>query len=200
MRQLASALVVSTLIFQSIGYAQESQVSTRRDARLFLSAGFGTSGLLSGLRLGAEYHFTPVERVLGLRAHLGAFWTPTQHFIAPSVLYGPGSTFEGYGQRVQFDLGVTGAFTPFPRSPVSPYVFGGLSISQRWQNAQGGFYRRADGSLAEIQPASSRTTGAFAPVFGAGLRVRVGGRLLLFEMRTQPGIQSTFNVGTTLHF
>jgi len=200
MRQVVSALVVSTLIFQAVANAQDSQPTTKRDARLFLSAGYGSSGLLRGLRFGAEYHFTPVERAFGLRAHLGAFWTPTQSFTAPSALYGPGTTFEGSAQVMHLDLGVTGSITPWPRSGVSPYVFGGLSILQRWQNTQGGYYRRADGSLAERRPASSGTMGQYGAVFGAGLRVRVGGRLLHFEIRKLPGVQLTFSVGTALHF
>ena len=199
MRALASAVVVCSLILHSIGHAQESQ-SAKRDDRLFLSAGFGSSGLFKGLRLGAEYHVTPVERVFGLRAHLGAFWTPTQNFTVPSALYGPGSTFESSGQVMHLDLGVTGSITPWPHAPVSPYVFGGLSVLQRWQNAQGGYYRRADGSIAEVRPAGSRTAGEFGPVLGAGLRFRVGGRSLLFEIRSQSGVQSTYSVGTTLHF
>jgi hypothetical protein len=44
------------------------------------------------------------------------------------------------------------------------------------------------------------TTGQFGLVVGACLRVRTGGRLLLFEIRKLAGIQSAYSVGTTLHF
>ena len=202
MRALASAVVVCSLILPSLGHAQESQ-PVKRDHRLVFSAGFGRSAgaaQFKGLRLGAEYHVTPVERVFGLRAHLGAFWTPTQSFTVPSALYGLGSTFVGSGQVMNLDLGVTGSITPFPRGRVSPYVLGGLTALQRWQNAQWGYYRRADGSIAEIRPAGSGTTGQFGIVVGAGLRIRAGGRLLQFEIRQLPGVQSTYSVGTTLHF
>jgi hypothetical protein len=198
MRPLASAILVSTLVLHSLGNAQESQPA-KRDGRLFLSAGFGSSLAFTGLHLGAEYQLTPVERVLAVRAHLGAFWTPTQMYSRPSALYGPGSTFEGSGQVMHVDLGVTGSITPWPRARVSPYVFGGLAALQRWTYGSG-YYRRADGSAAEFRAPSAGTTGQFGLVVGAGLRVRTGGRVLLFEIRNLPGIQSTYNVGTTLHF
>ena len=198
MRPLASAVFASMLILHSLS-AQESQ-PVKRDDRLFLSAGFGSSAQFKGLRLGAEYQFTPLERVLGVRAHVGAFWTPTQLYSRPSALYGPGSTFEGSGQVIHVDLGVTGSITPWPRGRVSPYVFGGLAALQQWTNSQGGYYRRADGSAAEFRPPSAGTTGQYGLVVGAGLRVRAGGRLLQFEIRKLPGKQSTYGLGTTLHF
>ena len=198
MRPLASAVFVSTLIFHSVGYAQESQ-PVKRDDRLFLSAGLGSSLVFTGLHLGAEYQLTPVERALGVRAHLGAFWTPTKMYSRPSALYGPGSSFEGSGQVMHVDLGVTGSITPWPRARVSPYVFGGIAALQRWTYGSG-YYRRADGSAAEFRPPSAGTKGQFGLVVGAGLRVRAGGRLLLFEIRNLPGIQSTYNLGTALHF
>ena len=135
MRPLSSALVVFTVILPSLGHAQES--------RLFLSFGMGSSGLnnsLTGLRLGAEYHFTPVERVLGVRAHLGAFWTPSQAFSRRSEFYEPGFTFEGFGQVAQLDVGVTASLTPWPRGRVSPYGILGLGAAQAWTSGWGVYY------------------------------------------------------------
>ena len=202
MRPLASAVLASTLILPSLGSAQESQ-PVKRDDRWFVSGGFGWSGghkQFKGLHLGAEYHLTPVERVFGLRMHLGAFWTPTQYFHIPTLKYGPGSTFEGYSQVMHFDLGVTASLTPWPRARVSPYVFGGVAALQQWAHGTGSYYRRADGSVAEIRGPGATTSGEVGPVIGAGVRFRAGGRLLRFEIRKLPGIRSTYGVGTSLHF
>jgi len=203
MRPLASAVFVSTLLLHSLGHAQESQPVKRED-RLFLSAGYGWSGWdkqFKGLHVGAEYQLTPVQRRFGLRVHVGAFWTPTQSYSVPTGLGGgPGSTFEGFGQVVHFDLGVTGSIVPWPRARVSPYVFAGPTLLQRWSYGSG-YYRNADGSYGRSLPPTTTMSGEYGLVLGTGLRVRAGGRLLLFEIRKLlPVTQSTYSVGTALHF
>lgn len=201
MRWLASAVFAFTLILPADGHAQESQPSKRGD-RLFLSAGpgttFGPAGL-TGLHFRADYHLIPLERVAGLRVHLGAFWTPTQSYSVPSILYGDGSTFEGTAQAAHLDFGVTGSVTPWPRGRVSPYIIAGVAALQRWSYGSG-YHLRPDGTLGTYDPPRGGTRGGVALVVGAGLRVRAGGRLLQFEVRQLPGIQSTFGVGTALHF
>lgn len=203
MRALSSAVIVSSLILHSLGNAQGSQPLKRGD-RLFVSAGLGSSGWnheFDGLRLGAEYHFTPVERVLGFRAHLGTFWTPTQAYSRRTAFYEPGFTFEGFGQVVQLDLGVTASLTPWPRGRVSPYGLLGLAAVQQWTSGWG-YYREANGNVSSTQRApTSMSSGAFGLVIGGGLRVRAGGRLWQFEVRRLPSAtQTTYSFGTAIHF
>jgi len=201
MRCLLAAASVATLILPAVARAQEPQPSKLGD-RLILSAGLGWTPChcqFTGGQLRAEYSLTPLERVVGLRVHLGAFWTPTQSYSVPSILYGEGSTFEGVGQATLLDLGVTGSITPWPRGRVSPYVVAGVAALQNW-NYGSGYYRRADGTPAFSMPPSSRTRGDLGLVVGAGLRVRVGGRLLQFELRQLTGRLSTLGLGTVLHF
>jgi len=201
MRCLLAAAIVSTLILPVVGRAQESQPSTRGD-RLFLSAGLGRIDCRCGItggQLRAEYSLTPLERIVGLRVHLGAFWTPTQSYSVPSFLYGEGSTFEGVGQAARLDLGVTGSITPWPRGRVSPYVVAGVAALQNW-NYGSGYYRRVDGTSAYSMPPRSVTRGDLSLVVGAGLRVRVGGRVLQLEARELRGSFSAFTLGTALHF
>ena len=200
MRLLAAA-VVATLVLPVVGHAQEPQ-SSKSGNRLILSAGVGWSGSccqFTGGQVRAEYSLTPVERVVGLRVHLGTFWTPTQSYSVPSFLYGEGSTFEGVGQAAIVDLGVTGSITPWPRGRVSPYVVAGVAVFQTWRQGSG-YYRRGDGSVAEFVPPGSGTHGDIRAIVGAGLRVRVGGRLLQLEARELRGSLSAFSLGTALHF
>src|SRR5207247_6342489 len=120
------------------------------DDRLILSAGLGRIDCRCGItggQLRAEYSLTPFERVVGLRVHLGTFWTPTQSYSRPSILYGEGSSFEGVGQTALLDLGVTGSITPWPRGRVWCYVLTGVGVFQNW-NYGSGYYRRADGTPA----------------------------------------------------
>jgi hypothetical protein len=200
MRFLLAAFV-ATLILPAVGHAQEPQSSKLGD-RLILSAGLGWTPCrcrFTGGQLRAEYSLTPLERVVGLRVHLGGFWTPTQSYSVPSILYGEGSTFEGFGQTALLDLGVTGSITPWPRGRVSPYVLAGVAALQNWTYGSG-YYRRADGTPAFSMPPRSGTRGDLGLVVGAGLRVRVGGRLVQFELRELRGKLSTFGLGTALHF
>ncbi len=201
MRCLIVAAFVPTLILPAVGRAQEPQPSKLGD-RLTLSAGLGWGGSccqFTGGQVRAEYSLTPVERVVGLRVHLGTFWTPTQSFSRPSILYGDGSTFEGVGQAALVDLGVTGSITPWPRGRVSPYVLAGVAAVQSWTH-RSGYYRRGDGTPAFSVPPSSGTRGDLGLVVGAGLRVRVGGRLFQLEARELRGSFSAFSLGTSLHF
>ena len=201
MRWPVSAAFVLTLILPAVGRAQEPQSSKPGD-RLFLSAGPGRTfggGRLTGLQLRAEYSLTPPERVVGVRAHLGAFWTPTQSYSTPSILYGEGSTFEGFGQGAHLDLGVTGSVTPWPRARLSPYVVAGGAVLQQWSYGSG-YYRRPDGTMAASWPPGGGTRGGFTPILGAGLRVRIGHHLWQLEARQLPGIQSALSLGTALHF
>src|SRR6059058_4246573 len=157
MRLLAAA-VIATLALPVVGHAQEPQFS-KSGNRLILSAGLGWSGSccqFTGGQVRAEYSLTPVERVVGLRVHLGTFWTPTQSYSVPSFLYGEGSTFEGVGQAGIVDLGVTGSITPWPRGRVSPYVVAGVAALQNW-NYGSGYYRRVDGTSAYSMPPRSVT-------------------------------------------
>jgi len=200
MRCLVSVAFVCTLILPAIGRAQEPQFSKPGD-RLFLSAGPGRTlgGQLTGLHVRAEYSLSPLERVVGARLHLGAFWTPTQSYSRPSALYGEGSTFEGFGQSAHLDFGVTGSVTPWPRARVSPYVVAGVAALQQWRYGSG-YYRRADGTMAESFPPGSSTRGGFTAVVSAGLRLRVGRHLWQLEARQLPGKQSTLSLGTALRF
>jgi len=201
MRCLLPVTFVATLIVPAVGHAQEPQPSKPGD-RLILSAGLGWTACrcqFTGGQLRAEYSLTPVERVIGLRVHLGTFWTPTQCYSRPSILYGDGSSFEGVGQTALLDLGVTGSITPWPRGRVSPYVLAGVAAYQNW-NYGSGYYRRADGTPAATIPPVSRTRGDFGLVVGAGLRARVGGRLVQLELRQLGHRLSTLGLGTTLHF
>ena len=170
--------------------------------RLFLSAGLGWTAChcrFTGGQLRAEYSLTPIERVVGLRVHLGTFWTPTQSYSRPSILYGEGSSFEGVGQTALVDLGVTGSITPWPRGRVSPYAVAGVAVLQTWRQGSG-YYRHGDGSVAEFVPPGSGTHGDIRAIVGAGLRVRVGGRLLQLEARELRGSLSVVSLGTALHF
>ncbi len=201
MRCLLAAAIVATLILPAIGHAQESQSSKPGD-RLILSAGLGRIDCRCGItggELRAEYSVTPPEHVVGLRVHLGTFWTPTQNYSRPSIQYGEGSTFEGVGQTALVDLGVTGSITPWPRGRVSPYAVAGVAVFQTWRQGSG-YYRRSDGSVAEFVPPGSGTRGDIRAIVGAGLRVRAGGRLLQVEARELRGSFSAFSLGTTLHF
>ena len=201
MRCLLAAAFVATLIVPVPGPAQEPRPSTGGD-RLFLSAGLAWSAChcqFTGGQLRAEYSLTPVERVAGLRVQTGVFWTPTQRYSLPSALYGEGSTAEGVGQSTVLDLGVTGSITPWPRGRVSPYVVAGLAALQTWSHGSG-YYRRADGTVGAIMPPNFGTYGDIRAIVGAGLRVRVGGRLLQLEARELRGSLSAFTLGTGLHF
>jgi hypothetical protein len=200
MRWLVSATFLSTLILPPIGHAQEPQQAKQRD-RVFLSAGLGrtSGGQLTGPHLRAEYRLTPLTRIVALRVHLEAFWTPSQSLSRPSALYGDGSTFEGFGQSAHLDVGVTGSVTPWPRARLSPYIVGGMAALQQW-NYGSGYYRRADGSMAESFPSRGDTRGGFTAVVGAGLRVRLGGHLWQLEARQLPGFQSALSLGTALRF
>ncbi len=201
MRWLVLAAFVLTPILATVGRAQEPQPS-KLDDRLFLSAGPGRTfqgGQLAGLHLRGEYSLTPRERVVGVRVHLGAFWTPTQSYSTPSIFYGEGSTFEGVGQRAQLDLGVTGSVTPWLRARLSPYVVAGGAVLQQWSYGSG-YYRRVDGTRAASRPPGGGTRGGFTPVVAVGLRVRIGQHLWQLEARQLPGVQSTLSLGTALHF
>jgi hypothetical protein len=201
MRCLLPVTFVATLILPAVGHAQESHSSKPGD-RLILSAGLGWTACrcqFTGGQVRAEYSLTPLERVVGLRVHLGTFWTPTQSYSRPSIQYGEGSTFEGVGQTALVDLGVTGSITPWPRGRVSPYAVAGVAVFQTWRQGSG-YYRRSDGSVADFVPPGSGTRGDIRAIVGAGLRVRVGGRLLQLEARELRGSFSAFSLGTTLHF
>ena len=201
MRCLLAVTFVATLILPAVGHAQEPQPS-KPDDRLILSAGLGRIDCRCGItggQLRAEYSLTPFERVVGLRVHLGTFWTPTQSYSRPSILYGEGSSFEGVGQTALLDLGVTGSITPWPRGRVSPYVVAGVAALQTRRKGSA-YYRRGDGSVAEFVPPGSGTHGDIRAIVGAGLRVRVGGRLLQLEARELRGSLSAFSLGTALHF
>ena len=201
MRCLLAVTFVATLILPAVGHAQEPQPS-KPDDRLILSAGLGRIDCRCGItggQLRAEYSLTPFERVVGLRVHLGTFWTPTQSYSRPSILYGEGSSFEGVGQTALLDLGVTGSITPWPRGRVSPYAVAGVAVLQTWRQGSG-YYRHGDGSVAEFVPPGSGTHGDIRAIVGAGLRVRVGGRLLQLEARELRGSLSVVSLGTALHF
>src|SRR6266513_391693 len=158
--RLLAAVVGATLVLPVVGHAQEPQ-SSKSGNRLILSAGLGWSGSccqFTGGQVRAEYSLTPLERVVGLRVHLGTFWTPTQSFSRPSILYGDGSSFEGVGQTALVDLGFTGSITPWPRGRVSPYAVAGVAVFQTWRQGSG-YYRRGDGSVTEFVPPGSGTHG-----------------------------------------
>ena len=200
MRYLLAAAFVATLILPAVGRAQEPQSSTRD--RLFVSAGLGWSVChcqFHGAQLRAEYSLTPAERVVGLRLDLGAFWTPAQRYSFPSILYGDGSSFEGVGQSTVLNLGVTSLITPWTRRRVSPYVVAGVAALQTWSSGSG-YYRRANGTVGAIMAPNFGTHGDIRAIVGAGLRVRVGGRLLQLEARELRGSLSVVSLGTTLHF
>ena len=131
--------------------------------------------------------------------HLGTFWTPTQSYSRPSIQYGEGSTFEEVGQTRLVDLGVTGSITPWPRGRVSPYAVAGVAALQTWSSGSG-YYRRANGTVGSIMPPNFGTHGDIRAIVGAGLRVRVGGRLVQLEARELRGSLSAITPGTTLHF
>jgi hypothetical protein len=191
---------VATLILPAVGRAQEPQSSTRD--RLFVSAGLGWSVChcqFHGAQLRAEYSLTPAERVVGLRMDLGAFWTPAQRYSFPSALYDQGATTEGVGQSTVLNLGVTSVITPWPRGRVSPYVVAGVAALQTWSSGSG-YYRRANGTVGSIMPPNFGTHGDIRAIVGAGLRVRVGGRLVQLEARELRGSLSAITLGTTLHF
>jgi hypothetical protein len=201
MRSFLSVAFASTLILPASARAQELP-SPNASQRLLLSAGPGRtfgSGPLTGLHVRAEYSLTRLDRVIGMRVHLGAFWTPSQSFSTPSILYGEGSTFEGFGQSAHLDLGVTGSVTPWPQACVSPYVVGGVAALQQWRYGSG-YYRRPDGTVAASLPPGGGTEGGFTAVVGAGLRFRVGRHLWQLEARQLRGHQSTLSLGTALRF
>jgi hypothetical protein len=200
MRCLLIAASVATLVLPAVGRAQEPQPSKLGD-RLILSAGLGWTPCrcqFTGGQLRAEYSLTPLDRVVGLRVHLGGFWTPTQRYSVPSAVYGEGSTFEGVANAAQVDWGVTGSITPWPRGRVSPYIVAGVATLHGWNNGSG-YFRRADGTAAERRQWRGGPRG-LALVVGAGLRLRVGGRLLQFELRQLPGKLTTVGIGTVLPF
>jgi len=201
MRCLLAAAIVATLILPAVGHAQESQPSKPGD-RLILSAGLGRIDCRCGItggQLRAEYSLTPPEYVVGLRVQLGTFWAPTQRYSVPSVLFPDGGSFvEGVGQTTVLDFGVTGSITPWPGGRVSPYVVAGLAALQTWTQGSA-YYRSADGTTAWFLPPGSGGHNIRA-IVGAGLRVRVSGRLLQLEARELRGSLSAFSLGTTLHF
>jgi len=169
MRWLFAAALVATLILPVVGHAQEPQPSTPGD-RLFLSAGLGWSAChcqFQGGQLRVEYAVTPVERVVGLRVQIGAFWTPSQRYSFPSALYDQGATAEGVGQSTVLDFGVTGAITPWPRGRVSPYVVGGLAALQTWSSGSG-YYHRADGTVGKIPAPNFGTHGDIRAIVRRG--------------------------------
>ncbi len=201
MRCLVAAAFVSTLILPAVGRAQEPQSSTSGD-RLILSAGLGRIDCRCGItggQLRAEYSVTPPEHVVGLRVQLGTFWAPTQRYSIPSVLFPDGGSFvEGVGRTTVLDFGVTGSITPWPGGRVSPYVVAGLAALQTWTH-RSAYYRSADGTAAWFLPPGSGGHNIRA-IVGAGLRVRVGERLLQLEARELRGSLSAFTLGTGLHF
>src|SRR6266576_6579279 len=201
MRCLVAAAFVSTLILPAVGRAQEPLPSTSGD-RLILSAGLGWGAChcrLQGGQLRAEYSLTPPEYVVGLRVQLGTFWTPTQPYSFPSVVFPDGGSFvEGVGRSTVLDFGVTGWITPWPRGRVSPYIVAGVAALREWTHGSA-YYRSADGTAAWFMPPGSGGHNIRA-IVGAGLRVRVGGRLLQLEARELRRSLSAFTLGTGLHF
>jgi len=198
MRVFASIALVSSLIFPAVVRSQEAQVVAPRE-RLVLSAGAGsTVRQFVGMRLGAEYNLTRLDRVLGVRLHLSGFWTPSQTVSQPSILYGDGSRFIGFGQQSDLDVGVTASLAPWPRAHLTPYVLGGVAALEQWISGSG-YYRRADGTIAAAAPLRN-ARGMFTAVVGAGLRARIGARLWQLELRELPGSQSAVSLGTAIRF
>jgi hypothetical protein len=200
MRCLLAATFFSTLILPAVGRAQEPLPSTSGD-RLIVSAGLGWGAChcrFQGGQLRAEYSVTPPEHVVGLRVQLGTFWAPTQRYSFPSVLVPYGSFVEGVGRSTTLDFGVTGSITPWPRGRVSPYVVAGLAALQTWTDGSG-YYPSADSTAAWFMAPGFGGHNIRA-IVGAGLRVRVSGRLLQFEARELRGSLSAVSLGTALHF
>ena len=202
MRCLVAAAFVSTLILPAVGRAQEPLPSTLGD-RVILSAGLGWTPChcqFTGGQLRAEYSLTPAARVLGLRVQLGTFWTPTQRYSFPSIPLGDSSFsfVEGVGRYTVLDFGVTGWITPWPRRRISPYVVAGVASLRGWTRGSG-YYRNTDGTVAWFMAPGSGGRETRAMV-GAGLRVRVSGRLWQLEARELRGSLSAVTLGTALHF
>jgi len=203
MRCLVSAVFLATALLSPVCDAQEAP-SPKHGDRLFVNGGVGrtySGAWLPGFYLRAEYHFTAPERVVGLRVHVGGFWTPNQSYSAPTVLYGDGTTFQGRAQAMALDVGITGSVTPWPRARLSPYVLGGIAGWEQWTHQGFGYYRRADGSVTGFTPSSGTASyGTFRLVTGVGLQVRLGGRLLQIESRKLAHGQSMLGLGTVLRF
>ncbi len=136
--------------------------------------------------------------MVGLRVQLGTFWAPTQRYSFPA-LFPYASFVEGVGRSTVLDFGVTGSITPWPRGLVSPYVVAGLAALQTWTHGSG-YYRSADGTAAAWCMAPGFGGHNIRAIVGAGLRVRVSGRLLQFEARELRGSLSAVSLGTALHF
>lgn len=130
----------------------------------------------------------------------GGRWTPTHAFSSPTLLYGEGSTYQGWGQSADLTLGVAATVTPWPRAAFSPYLVTGVAAVQSWNHGHS-YYQEADGSLATPLRPYSGTLGEFAPILGLGLRVRVGNRYLRLEARQWAGsLMRELTLGTALRF
>ena len=109
------------------------------------------------------------------------------------------SFVEGTGRSTTLDFGVTGSITPWPRGRVSPYIVAGLAALQAWTQGSG-YYRNADGSPMAWFMAPGFGGHNIRAIVGAGLRVRVSGRLVQLEARELRGSLSAVSLGTALRF
>ena len=191
---MRSVLVLSlTLPFALSAAAQDTPLSP---SRWTVSAGpewvrWTPSVHLWGVRLRAEYDLTRPSRVFGLRLEGGALWTPTQQYFFSS-----GSTLQGgVEQTTDLMLGVSGAFTPFPRAPVTPFLSLGLFGRQVWR--QGSFF--VQGSALPYNENFNDSRGDIIATVGLGLKIRLGSRSFQLELRS---IQDHFGltVGPRLPF
>jgi hypothetical protein len=150
-----------------------------------------------GGRVRGEYDLLVPTKPLRLRLELGGYWEPTQDRFVTSIV--DGSTFGRTQQSVDISFGFSVAVTPLPRARFAPYLTLGILARQTWIR---GFDSRFPASGG--QPSFSRFSGTFGDLVypvGIGVRARLGGRTLQFELRRfLAESRNAAMVGTSLPF
>lgn len=170
-------------------------------SRWTLSAGpewipFARSSDFIGGRVRGEYDLITPTKPLRLRLELGGYWEPTHDRSGVSVI--DGSMYNDTRQSVDLSFGVTAAVTPLPHARFAPYLTLGILARQTWIRGQ--LTRWPPGGQPTFAPFSG-TRGDFAYPAGVGIRSRIAGRMLQFELRRFLGEpRNAFMLGTSLSF
>lgn len=167
-------------------------------SRVVVSGGLGWGVQVTGGYLRAEYQLTGIEQVVGVRAQLGTFWSPRQNFSTPGIIYGEDSQFFGTTRLASVDIGLTGSVSPWPRGRFSPYLLGGVGAVHRWSRDRGLFFDQ-DGNPISDPQTISRTRGDLTPIWGGGVRLRLGDQRVQIEGRRYSET-TTIGIGTAITF
>ena len=153
-------------------------------------------GQFLGGRMRGEFDLLKPDKPLRLRLELGGYWEPTQERFAVSVI--DGSMYNRTRQTVDLSLGLSAAITPLPRARFAPYLSLGILARQSWIRGQD---TRWPPSGQPTTALFSGTLGDFAYPAGVGMRARIAGRMLQFELRRFLGEhRRALTVGTSLPF